>query len=100
MMYGVKRSVKNRRVNYYTITLNPHFDSFAISPTFLYEKALKFVYELNGETIEKVVPMTYIGPKLGKARHIYHNDPLTGDKEYCGFFYTIIKKFIIDYEED
>ena len=43
--------------------------------------------------------MTYIGPKLGKARHIYHNDPLTGDKEYCGFFYTIIKKFIIDYEE-
>ena len=57
MMYGGKRSVKNRRVNNYTITLNPHFDSFAISPAFLYEKALKFVYELNGETIEKVVPI-------------------------------------------
>ena len=89
--------MSRKKVDFYKITLNKKHDCFAISPKFIHKDYLKFIYELNDEVIEKIVPMNFIGPRLGKQIHIWHKDELTDEKEYYGYFYPIKSSYIINY---
>lgn len=86
-----------KKINFSKVTLNKNYDSFPISPKHLGKEYIKFVYQVGNDIIEKVVPMTYIGPRLEKPKHIWHRDEFTDEKEYYGYFYPIKAKYIFDY---
>lgn len=93
----LKNKVKNRRVDFYTITHNPKFDSFPIGPDLIYEEKLKFVYEMNGKQITKIVPMSFIGPHLGRKKKLIWKDPDTLETVYHGEFFIIPVTLIYNY---
>ena len=91
-----KGKLNHSRVEYYRITHDGVHNNFLIHPDYLFEKALKFVYEDNGETIEKIIPVSKIGRYL-KTKTFWGRDEMTLKSEYRGYAYMIDDKIIFRY---
>lgn len=88
----------HKRVDVYTINQNKEFNNFAISPNYIFEDRLRFVYVKDGLHEEKIVPMKFLGPHLKYMKQIITTDPDTGKKTFHGKFYIIPEKVIFEFE--
>lgn len=77
-----------QKSKYYTVTHNERYNNFLISPKFLFENRLKFVYNENGSTIEKIVPLKKIGPYI-KSRKFFKYDSNIDRYDFNGWAYEI-----------
>ena len=77
-----------RKSKYFTVTHNERYSNFLISPKFLFEDALKFVYKENNTTVEKVVPLKKIAPYL-KSRRFFKYDSNIDRYDFNGWSYEI-----------
>ena len=86
-----------RRTENYLVTHNPGFHNFLISPKLIMsENALRFVYRKGGFDIEKIIPLSYIGPHL-KFRAMNKWDEQLMKYERRGFVYYIDENVVFDY---
>ena len=77
-------SLNHARVSVYRVTQNKRFRNFLIQPDYLFEKELLFVYtDIDGQEVHKVIPLTYLGPRL-KKKMIFRDDEATLKKEFGG----------------
>lgn len=82
----------------YKITHNPKYNNFLISPDYIKERELKFVYkDPQGNTIEKIIPLEYLGPNLRSFRLKDKWDPELEIYKYMGYVYFVNEKLIYDY---
>ena len=94
----MRKNLNHAKVNYYRVTQNPNYDFFAISPDYLFEDKLRFVYMLNGIKHEKIVPLTHIGRYLSKKpKKLIWYDYFLEEKVYRGEFYTLPVNVIYNY---
>jgi hypothetical protein len=77
-----------RKKSVYKVTHNERFNNFLISPKFIFEESLNFVYTDNGNTIEKVIPLKKIGPYL-KTRKFFKYDSDVDRFDYNGWAYEV-----------
>lgn len=90
-------SLNHARVSVYRVTQNKRFSTFLIQPDYLFEKELLFVYnDINGQEVHKVIPLTYLGPRL-KKKMFFKYDEVTLKKEFGGVVYSINEQDIINY---
>lgn len=90
-------SLNHARVSVYRVTQNKRFRNFLIQPDYLFEKELLFVYtDIDGQKVHKVIPLTYLGPRL-KKKMIFRDDEATLKKEFGGVAYSINEEYIINY---
>jgi len=88
----------HKRVEIYTVNQNKEFKNFAVSPNYIFEDRLRFVYDKDGAQQEKIVPLEYLGPHLKFMKKIITTDPETGKKTFHGEFFVIPEKVIFEYE--
>ena len=88
----------HKRVEIYTVNQNKEFKNFAVSPNYIFEDRLRFVYDKDGAQQEKIVPLEYLGPHLKFMKKIITTDPETGKKIFHGEFYVIPEKVIFEFE--
>ena len=63
----------------------------------MFEKELLFVYtDEDEQEVHKVIPLTYLGPRLKKKMFFIH-DEVTLKKEFGGVVYSINEQYIIKY---
>ena len=96
MTHYRKSKLNHARVEYYRVTHNPGHNNFLIRPDYLFENALKFVYEKNGETIEKIISVPYIGPYL-KKKMFWEYDEALLKKVFHGVAYSVPEQIIFNY---
>lgn len=90
-------SLNHARVSVYRVTQNKRFRTFLIEPDYLFEKELLFVYtDEDGQEVHKVIPLTYLGPRL-KKKMFFKHDEVTFKKEFGGVVYSINEEDIINY---
>lgn len=88
--------MSRKRVEFYAIKHYPNKHNFIISPKLIHEESLKFIYEQNGEHIEKIVPVKVIGPFLvGFPINKWDED--LREYQYKGFVYAVNEKIIFKY---
>lgn len=90
-------SLNHARVSVYRVTQNKNFRNFLIRPELLFEEEILFVYnDIDGKEIHKVIPLTYLGPRL-KKKMFFRDDEVTLKKEFGGVVYSINEQDIINY---
>jgi len=89
------KNLNHSRVSIYTVTHNEKYRNFLISPDYLYEQKLKFVYERYGKHIEKIIDVAQIGKYL-KYFKIFKRDDETLSWEYRGEVYEIKEDVIFN----
>ena len=95
-----KLKVRNKRVDFYRVTLNEGFDSFAIGPDLLFQDALRFIWHNKyGLEMEKIVPVSYFAKYLGKVKKLIWFDDKLNDKVYRGEFYPLPAEVIYKYRD-
>lgn len=90
------RSLNHSRVDVYKVSKRTKHHNFVISPQYLHEETLRFVYEENGETFEKIIPLSYLGPHLHYVPFYSIND-FTLCREYRGGAYFVKEEVIFNY---
>lgn len=88
-----------RPVKFYKISHNPQFRSFPVGPNMIFQEKLNFVYMENDKEVSKIIPLSYIGPHLGKKKVIIKTDEETGISSYKGEFYIIPESLIFNYHD-
>ena len=91
-----RNSYNHARVETYKVTWRPGYKNFIIHPHYLHEENLKFVYEVEGKQVEKVIPVTYLGPHL-KTRMFFSKDEATLFREFRGWAYEIPEEIVFNY---
>ena len=89
-------NLNHSRVEFYKVSKRTKHHNFVISPQDLHEENLRFVYEDNGETIEKIIPLSYLGPNL-KYIPFYSLNDFTLRREYRGGAYFVKEDIIFNY---
>ena len=89
-------NLNHSRVEFYKVSKRTKHHNFVISPQDLHEENLRFVYEDNGETIEKIIPLSYLGPNL-KYVPFYSLNDFTLRREYRGGAYFVKEDVIFNY---
>ncbi len=89
-------NLNHSRVKFYKVSKRTKHNNFVISPQYLHEENLKFVYEENGETIEKIIPLSYLGPNL-KYVPFYSLNDFTLRREYRGGAFFVKEEVIFNY---
>lgn len=89
-------NLNHSRVEFYKVSKRTKHHNFVISPQYLYEENLRFVYENNGETVEKIIPLSYLGPNL-KYVPFYSLNDFTLRREYRGGAYFVKEDVIFNY---
>lgn len=89
-------ALNHSKVSVYRVTHNPNHNNFLISPKLLQENILKFVYNDNGNVVEKLIPLEYVGPHL-KYKLFFHTDELTLKREFRGEAYSINADIIFNF---
>ena len=85
-----------RHTAFYKTTFYPQHHNFLMSTNFIFEEALKFVYNKDGKTITKIIPTTYLGPYLNK-KPIFKWDDEMLQYEWKGNVYAIPEEVIFNY---
>lgn len=88
----------HKHVEIYTINQNVEHNNFAVSPNYIFEEKLRFVYDKDGLHQEKIVPLTYLGPYLKYMKKVITTDPETNEKKFQGEFFVIPEQVIFEYE--
>lgn len=89
-------NLNHSRVEFYKVSKRTKHHNFVISPQYLHEENLRFVYEENGEIIEKIIPLSYLGPKLHYVPFYSLND-FTLRREYRGGAFFVKEEVIFNY---
>lgn len=87
----------SRHTDYYKVSKPEGFNSFLIGQNLLFEENLKFVYDKNGQHIEKIIPVSYIGPHLTGPKTIWKCDEEDETKKYAGCAYMVSASVIENY---
>lgn len=96
-MKKYRSSLNHARVLVYRVTQNKKYHNFLIHPEYLFEKELLFVYtDMDGKEVYKVIPLTYLGPRL-KKKMFFAEDEATLKKEFRGVAYAVNEQDIIKY---
>ena len=86
------------RKSIYTITRNERFSHhFLVSPDLIYESELLFVYNDDGNVVQKKVPLTFVMKHAGIKR-FFGRDPETLRARYCGYVYEVPSQVIETYK--
>lgn len=92
-----KYPLNHSRVEHYRVTQNGRYNNFIICPDYLGENELKFVYDdAEGNTIEKIIPVSYIGPHL-KQKLFFYKDEFLLKKQFRGVAYEVKADIIFNY---
>lgn len=83
----------SRRVQNYQVIHSERFHNFLISPKFLFEDKLKFVYMENNSIVEKIISLKKIGPYL-KELKLYKYDSDVDHYYYKGWAFEIPESVI------
>ena len=88
-----------RHTQFYRVSKDEKFNRFLIGQNLIEEVALKFVYK-DPETemgVEKIIPMTYIGPRLKGPMIIKKWDGDLLEYQYSGKAYYVKEEDIFNY---
>lgn len=89
-------NLNHSRVKFYKVSKRTKHRNFVISPQYLHEENLRFVYDNNGEIVEKIIPLSYLGPNL-KYVPFYSLNDFTLRREYRGGAYFVKEEVIFNY---
>jgi hypothetical protein len=88
----------HKRVSVYKVTRNEQFKhSFFISPNFIFENEIEFVYKEDDNEIRKIISMKEIMPNV-KIKKFYSKDSEMNIR-YKGYVYEISSKFVENYSK-
>jgi hypothetical protein len=77
-----------KQVQFHRVTKNPLYNNFIIAKSYISDDVIKFVYEEDGVTVEKLVPTTYWIQHC-REKIMWKDDELTLKKKYSGMAYEI-----------
>ncbi len=90
------KNLNHSRVETYKVTHNPRYNNFLISKDYIHERELKFIYNENGTTVEKIIPMAYLGPHL-QQKMFFHKDEFLLKRVFRGTAYSVKQNIVFNY---
>lgn len=87
-----------KQVQFHRVTKNPLYNNFIIAKSYISDDVIKFVYEEDGVTVEKLVPTTYWIQHC-REKIMWKDDELTLKKKYSGMAYEIKAEPIFAFDD-
>ena len=85
-----------KKSKFNVVRKNKNFNNFLISPNFLKEKYINFVYTFAGQYVSKIIPVDDIKPRL-TMKQIFKLNPETNEKEHSGDVFVLPASVVYRY---